>query len=639
MAELVIARKQTKESTVALANVMRALRRAARWGGRADSDGILRGGDGKYDGGYEDGDGYDQDEAGHDALSVEEQAAMMVDMVTELAADRDCALEALATLSPIPASSLAASSPGTGLNVRTAKAADTAAVHSADRGVHVTNSDWAQTASAPPPSVRPNPAVDPELAREACRADTEYAEAEASDVAHAEAVAAGGTPFNLTRVLDALVVTPWAAAHAHASTHGSESEGRGGHSRPRRAAGWERSTTTDEMDGVLHRVAGIARGMAANPDTDGGGGSGEADGNGDDDARLHDMLNLVQQLDAARRSAEDAAFAAREDVTAMRAEVAVAWEALATPHATPTQSSVERFAEELQSLLFEKDEMTAVAAREAEHKRRAVVSAAEANRQLIIHTGARTRAEAALRSAHEQVEGLKRHARELADLNQTSRQQAAAERSRAQRLQKERDIACDREEKERRRADSLHAEAQQLRSGLTARTREAARHGEAAREARVEVEQERSVHRTLRVREQLLEGKVLELVSAIARQAHVVSKPSANTSQAKTLQVPLESSACTMCGLAVRELEVLVQELALEEIRARARAAAAEAEAATASGATADALQEVAQLRAKISAMDGRNAEGSSNLLMIERSTPPVDVVSPDKGKGQPVYV
>jgi hypothetical protein len=565
MEELKLAREAAKEGVEALELVMQTVRRAASE--RDEDDGFCM-------------------EHSERSTSTAEKAAKMAFMVGELAAERDRALEAKfpsreGSLSSEKAAGVTEANacfPSTqtregartgkqrsslyGLTVPTKGGIARPTADTNARGSLSANNDadWAQKASAPPPSI-PITAVTAAKPRELA----EVAE---------RAEAGGSTPINLTRVLDSLVVTPFSA------------EPVSGGKQPRRP---------DEMADVLTRVATIVRKMA-NPDSSSGGG-----GDGEADARLHDVLELVAQLDAARRSAEDVAAAAHVDVAAMRAEVAVAWEALDTPRATPTQSSVERFAEELEALLHEKDAVTAVAAQEVENKRRAIVASTEAQRQLVLQTSARARAESALRSAHEQVEGLKRHARELADVNQTSRQQVAAERGLVQRLKNETKLACDREEKERRRADSMHAEAHKLRSGMTARTREAFRNAEAARVAREEAERERRANQLLRVREQQLESKVCELANAVAHQAHVVSK-SRESQEAATVH----EKSYAVSGLAVRELEVLVQELAHEEIRSRRHAAEAEAASKVAKEATAEALSEIAALRAEVSTMEGR---------------------------------
>ena len=613
MEELRIARDAAKDGEEALELVWHTLRRAAQPGsdGEVDVDALL--------------------EEDCECMTKAEKARKMILLVGELAAERDRALEAASLSSEkiggatkadasLPSTSMQTRK-GTGkrqnslndmtdiepnssvkhvvpkaveTNVKPAGAgaarltqaaslsstpttaptkggvarltADTTAT--AARGLLSMNNDadWAQTASAPPPAIPVTAAKLRELAAVAERAE-----------------AVGSTSINLTHVLDSLVVTPLSAHPPAVITRGPVD-------------------SPDEMSDVLTRVASIVRVMS-NPDTGrvGAGAGAGAGGDSEADELVAQVLELVAQLDAARRSAEDVAVAARADVAAMRAEVAVAWEALGTPHATPTQSSVERFAEELEALLQEKDAVTAVAAQEIENKRRAIVASAEAQRQLVLQTSARARAESALRSAHEQVEGLKRHARELADLNQSSRQQVAAERRLVQRLKNETKQASDREEKERRRADSTHAEAHKLRSGLTARTREAFRNAEAARQAREEAERERGVNQLLRAREQKLESKVCELANAVAQQAQAASVKSQ------------EKAHAAVTGTAVRELEVMVQELAHEEIRSRRRAAEAEAASKAAKEATADALSQVAALRAEVSTLENRiSAEANS---------------------------
>lgn len=412
-----------------------------------------------------------------------------------------------------------------------------------------TSADLANTASPPPPS---NPVTTTEL----------------SNVAPlAESAVPNKSPFSSApRVLDLLAGTPLSAGRELPYPDRIE------------------SMVTDDMADVLTSFESVVRVMA----------KGDANGcvDGKANARLQDVLNLVARLDMARRSAEDAAVAARSDVAAMRAEVAVAWEALATPQATPSQSTVERFAEELEALLREKDAVTAAAAQELKSKRRAIFASAEAQRQLVLESGARARAESALRSAHEQVEGLKRHARELADLNQTSRQQVAVERSRSRQLKDETRNARDHEEKERRRADSLQAEVIRLRTGLTARTRESLRNANFLKEARSEVERERRLCELLREREKQLEREVCELENANAQQAKIVSRAP-------------ESK--------LKEMEILVQELAREEIRARSRASKAEEEAIAAKKITSDALSEIAVLREEIALLSGLR-EGSASV-------------------------
>ena len=493
------------------------------------------------------------------------------------------------------------------------------------------DADWAQTASAPPPAIPVTAAKLRELAAVAERAEM-----------------VGSTPMNLAHVLDSLVVTPL-STHPPAPGGGVSGTLRGNSDDD------DRSRSPDGVSDVLMRVASIVRVMAttnSNPpdaanggssrgvegrEGGGGGDRGTTGGDGEADELVSQVLELVAQLDAARRSAEDVAAAARADAATMRQEVAAAWEALGTPTGreggsggrttaavvtgyTPTQSSVERFAEELEALLQEKDAVTAAVAHEADCKRRAIVASAEAQRQLVLQTGARARAESALRSAHEQVEGLKRHARELADLNQSSRQQAAMERRLAQRLKQEVKHAVEREEKEKRRADALHANLHELRAGLTTRTREAARHAEEAKKAREEKERERGETRLLREREKALESKVCELAEAVARQAQTAS---ASASREKEKE---RDNAHGVSGMVVRELEVMVQELAREEIRSRRRAAEAESASEAAEQATAEALSRIAGLKAEVSTLETQLAEARRrNAIVViggEEQTP-----------------
>ncbi|MDB0053428.1 hypothetical protein N9F40_00155 [bacterium] len=290
-----------------------------------------------------------------------------------------------------------------------------------------------------------------------------------------------------------------------------------------------------------------------------------------DQQKAHDVLQLVSRLDAARESAEHEARTARAEVAAMRSDVAVAWDALATPRATPTRGGVEQFADELEALLKEKDASSVEAAKALEDRRRALVAVSRAEDDMRAHIHAREKIITELRTLQDESVGLRRHVRELADRNQESRHQLANERSRVQRLKDENKTTVAREEKERRRAEALQSEIQELRSGLTRKMQEANRSAAAVKNVRAELERERGDVQLLRAREEQLELKVCELADELARQ----DKMLANTPNSSNKITGFPASTLhTPNGL--RELEILVQELAKEELRARRRAEEAE---------------------------------------------------------------
>ena len=290
-----------------------------------------------------------------------------------------------------------------------------------------------------------------------------------------------------------------------------------------------------------------------------------------DQQKAHDVLQLVSRLDAARESAEHEARTARAEVAAMRSDVAVAWDALATPRATPTRGGVDQFADELEALLKEKDASSVEAAKALEDRRRALVAVSRAEDDMRAHIHAREKIITELRTLQDESVGLRRHVRELADRNQESRHQLANERSRVQRLKDENKTTVAREEKERRRAEALQSEIQELRSGLTRKMQEANRSAAAVKNVRAELERERGDVQLLRAREEQLELKVCELADELARQ----DKMLANTPNSSNKITGFPASTLhTPNGL--RELEILVQELAKEELRARRRAEEAE---------------------------------------------------------------
>tara|TARA_B110000977_G_scaffold161128_1_gene205884 strand:- start:122 stop:1936 length:1815 start_codon:yes stop_codon:yes gene_type:complete len=288
--------------------------------------------------------------------------------------------------------------------------------------------------------------------------------------------------------------------------------------------------------------------------------------------KAHDFLQLVTRLDAARESAEHEARAARAEVATMRADVAVAWDALATPRATPTRGGVEQFADELEALLKEKDASAVEAAKAVEDRRRALVAVSRAEDDTRAHIHAREEITTELRTLQDESVGLRRHVRELADRNQKSRHQLANERFRCQQKEDENKTTAAREEKERRRAEALQSEIQELRSGLTRKMQEANRSATAVKNVRAELERERSVAQLLRAREEQLELKVCELADELARQDKMLAK-SPNSSDKIVTGF---SSSALHAPSGLRELEILVQELAKEELRARRRAEEAE---------------------------------------------------------------
>ena len=152
-----------------------------------------------------------------------------------------------------------------------------------------------------------------------------------------------------------------------------------------------------------------------------------------DQQKAHHVLQLVTRLNGARETAEHEARMSRADVAATRADVAVAWDALATPRATPTRGGVEQFADELEALLREKD-ATAVEAQQAmEDRRRALAAVSRAEDDLKSHIHAHEKMETELRILQDENVGLRRHVRELADRNQKSRHKMAIERGLLQR--------------------------------------------------------------------------------------------------------------------------------------------------------------------------------------------------------------
>ena len=290
-----------------------------------------------------------------------------------------------------------------------------------------------------------------------------------------------------------------------------------------------------------------------------------------DQQKAHHVLQLVTRLDAARETAEHEARMSRADVAAMRADVAVAWDALATPRATPTRGGVEQFADELEALLREKD-ATAVEAQQAvEDRRRALAAVSRAEDDMRSHIQAHEKMEAELRILQDESVGLRRHVRELADRNQKSRHKIAIERGLLQRCKDEKKTLAAREEKERRRAEALQSEIHELRSGLTRQMQEAKRSATAVKNIGSELERERADVQLLRAREEQLELKVCELADELARQDKVLANSPNISSKVTGFST---TTLCTPNGL--RELEILVQELAKEEVSARRRAEEAE---------------------------------------------------------------
>ena len=290
-----------------------------------------------------------------------------------------------------------------------------------------------------------------------------------------------------------------------------------------------------------------------------------------DRQKAHHVLQLVTRLDAARETAEHDARTSRADVAAMRADVAVAWDALATPRATPTRGGVEQFADELEALLREKD-ATAVEAQQAmEDRRRALAAVSRAEDDMKSHIHAHEKMETELRILQDENVGLKRHVRELADRNQKSRHKLAIERGLLQRSKDEKKSLAAREERERRRAEALQSEIHELRSGLTRKMQEAKRSASAVKNIGSELERERADVQLLRAREAQLELKVCELADELARLDKMLANSSTNSSKVTGFST---TTSCTSNGL--REMEILVQELAKEELSARRRAEEAE---------------------------------------------------------------
>jgi hypothetical protein len=308
-----------------------------------------------------------------------------------------------------------------------------------------------------------------------------------------------------------------------------------------------------------------------------------------DQQKAHHVLQLVTRLDAARETAEHEARMSRADVAAMRADVAVAWDALATPRATPTRGGVEQFADELEALLREKD-ATAVEAQQAvEDRRRALAAVSRAEDDMRSHIQAHEKMEAELRILQDESVGLRRHVRELADRNQKSRHKIAIERGLLQRCKDEKKTLAAREEKERRRAEALQSEIHELRSGLTRQMQEAKRSATAVKNIGSELERERADVKLLRAREEQLELKVCELADELARQDKMLANRPNISSKVTGFST---STLCTPNSL--QELEILVQELAKEEVSARRRAEEAE--------------RTVVQLKAEVEHLMSKNA-------------------------------
>lgn len=292
---------------------------------------------------------------------------------------------------------------------------------------------------------------------------------------------------------------------------------------------------------------------------------------------VDEIMEFVMKIEASRTSAENSLMGCRAQISALHADVRVAWEALTSLRSTPTRGSVEGFAEELESLLREKDAATLAISQLTEDKQRAVKSASQVTEKLLASDGIRMQAEAELATMREQVQGLQKHIRELADLNQKSRQQLAAERSRSQRFESECAYAHAREEKDRRRFALLQAEVSELRNGLTRRVRQVNRSALLTKRAHEELAREKASQTVLRARERELELKVCELADALAANQDDIKL-------GKSFSTLANSSGGTPHhdATASREVELLVQELAREEMRARNRAEEAEKIAASA---------------------------------------------------------
>jgi hypothetical protein len=293
---------------------------------------------------------------------------------------------------------------------------------------------------------------------------------------------------------------------------------------------------------------------------------------------VDEIMELVMKIEASRISAENSLTGCRAQISALHADVRVAWEALTSLRSTPTRGSVEGFAEELESLLREKDAATLAISQLTEDKQRAMKSASQVTEKLLASDGIRMQAEAELATMREQVQGLQKHIRELADLNQKSRQQLAAERSRSQRFESECAHAHAREEKDRRRFALLQAEVSELRNGLTRRVRQVNRSALLTKRAYEELAREKASQTVLRARERELELKVCELADALAANQDDIKLGKSFS----TLVANSSGGTPHHDATASREVELLVQELAREEMRARKRADEAEKIAASA---------------------------------------------------------
>lgn len=308
---------------------------------------------------------------------------------------------------------------------------------------------------------------------------------------------------------------------------------------------------------------------------------------------VYEIIELVTKIEASRISAENSLTGCRAQISALHADLRVAWEALTSLRSTPTRGSVEGFAEELESLLREKDAAMLAISQLTEDKRRAVESASQVTEKLLASDGIRMQAETELTTMRKQVQGLQKHICELADLNHKSRQQLATERSRSQRLQSECACAHAREEKERRHIALLQAEVSQLRSGLTRRVRQVNRSALLAKRAHEELAREKASQTVHRARERELELKVCELADALAANQD-------NRKLGKSFSTLANSSGETLRphAKASREVELLVQELAHEEMKARNRADEAEKIAASALSEVKALKEAVKQLKA-----------------------------------------
>jgi hypothetical protein len=291
-----------------------------------------------------------------------------------------------------------------------------------------------------------------------------------------------------------------------------------------------------------------------------------------DQQKAHVVLQLVTCLDDARETAEHEARVARADIAAMRTDVAVAWDALATPRATPTRCGVEQFADELEALLREKDAASFEAAKAVEDRRHALAAVSRAEDDIKSHIHHREKMTTELMTLQDDRVGLRRHVRQLADRNQKSRQQLAIERSRVQRLKDENKTMAAKEDKERRRAEALQSEIQELRSALTRKAHEASRNATAAKHIWAKLDHERAEVQHFRSREEQLELKVFELADELALQDKMLENSPNISSKVTGFSLTTLHTAPNV----LRELEILVQELAKEELRARRRAEEAE---------------------------------------------------------------